>query len=30
MLHILPYPIDLLQAKSTEVLSCLVRQVLRS
>jgi hypothetical protein len=29
-LHILPYPIDLLQAKSTEVLSCLVRQVLRS
>jgi hypothetical protein len=30
MLHILPYPVDLLWAKSTEVLSCLVRQVLRS
>jgi hypothetical protein len=29
-LHILPYPVDLLWAKSTEVLSYLVRQVLRS
>jgi hypothetical protein len=29
MLHILPYAVDLLQAKSTEVLTCLVRQVLR-
>jgi hypothetical protein len=28
-LHILSYPVDLLWAKSTEVLSCLVRQVLR-
>jgi hypothetical protein len=30
MLHILPYPVDLLWAKSTEVLSCVVCQVLRS
>jgi hypothetical protein len=30
MLHILPYPVDLLQAKSTKVLSCLVHKVLRS
>jgi hypothetical protein len=29
-LHILPYPVDLLWAKSTEVLPCLLCQVLRS